>query len=71
MNNMLNNVKIYIKTAPPLYVFCDVLCFGAANPFLITLCEIQTEQRLKTAVWAYTQTTALGWIKEASVTLVA
>ncbi len=33
---------------------------------------IQTERRLKTAAWAYdTQTTALGWIKEASVTLVA
>ncbi len=37
-----------------------------------TLCEKQTERRLKTAVWEYdTQTTAIGWIKEASVTLVA
>ncbi len=37
-----------------------------------TLCEKQTERRLKTAVWEYdTQTTALGWIKQASVTLAA
>ncbi len=32
---------------------------------------IQTERRLKNSVWAHDmQTRALGWIKEASVTLV-
>ncbi len=46
--------------------------FWSSKMFLIALCEIQTERWLKTTVWAYdTQTTALGWIKEASVTLVA
>ncbi len=57
MTRMLSNVKKYI-----LYFEEKYGSHGAV--------WIQTERWLKTAVWAHdTQTTALGWIKEASVTL--
>ncbi len=74
MTNMLNNVKIYInKKQHHISTYSVIFCVSEQlKPFLIALCEIQTERRLKTAVRAYdAQTTALDWIKEASVPLVA
>ncbi len=72
MINMLKKLKIKMKkkiTAPPLlYVGYSVMLFCVSEqlkPFLIALCS-----KHPSAAWAYdTQTTALGWIKEASVAL--
>ncbi len=52
-------------------MYSVIFCVSEQLKFLITLCEIQTERRLKTAVWACdTQTTAPGWINQARITLV-
>ncbi len=66
-NNNNNNISLARR------LFCDViLCFGATQAVshrTVWNTDWTAAQNL-TAAWAYdTQTTALGWIKEASVAL--